>query len=194
MVDAGGWAVLGAATVAGSVTIAGYLLSQSWSRRERKARMYADAIAAMRRFQELPYKILRRAASDSATRATIGQEHSDSISGVAYHQALLRIDSAVVGEADLELFDQVRRAQKINRVIAWRTTVLCSDPEMADNPPFVRSGSDIELSNCILAMRRELRVTGPLHRASTRRRITRQRQVRTAARADVEANDSGSTS
>ena len=147
-------------------------------RRERRAKVYAEALAAMRRFQEVPYKVWRRPASDAKTRAEIGQEHSDATAGVAYHQVLLRMDSEVVGAAYWDLWSQVRVTRKANRVLAWKSPVITSDEAMAENPPFERDDADVELELCLLAMRREMSLLGPLLRRDTRRRLQYQRAVR----------------
>jgi hypothetical protein len=46
-----------AAVIAALTTLAGYLVSQSWSRRERYAKVYAEALGALRRWEEIPYVI-----------------------------------------------------------------------------------------------------------------------------------------
>jgi hypothetical protein len=178
-VNVAGSAALWAAMVAALATLAGYLLAQSRARRERKAAMYAQALAAMQRFQELPYGIWRRPASTPEIRAALGTEISEAISQVAFHQALLRMDSEVVGTAYTDLWSQARRACRANRALAWRSPLIESDEAMADSPPFVgHDESDPERALCILAMRRELSVAGLLARRRTRRRLDRQRQLR----------------
>src|SRR5258706_9798178 len=43
------WATIIAAAIAAIVALAGYALTQAWARRERRARTFADALAAVAR-------------------------------------------------------------------------------------------------------------------------------------------------
>lgn len=171
-------APLFAAAIAALVSLAGYLFAQSRARQDRKAKMYAEAFAAMRRFQELPYGVWRRPASTPDVRASLGQEHSDAVSGVAFHETLLRMDSDVVGAAYWDLWQQIRRTAKRNRALAWQSPVLATDDEMAIDPPFASAGSRPEVEICIAAMRKELSPFGPLTRGRTRRALDEQRRRR----------------
>src|SRR5258706_5869790 len=57
------WATIIAAAIAAIVALAGYALTQAWARRERHARMIADALAAVENYLEAPYPGRRRPAS-----------------------------------------------------------------------------------------------------------------------------------
>lgn len=74
--------VLVTAVLAALVALRGYWISQSMGRRERRSRIYAGAIEALYQYQELLYRILRRPASDSATRAEFSTRVSDILARV----------------------------------------------------------------------------------------------------------------
>jgi hypothetical protein len=63
--------------VAGCFLLAGYLLNQIWARNERRAKAFAEALAAIENYLEMPYRVRRRPASDSQTRATLTNQMSD---------------------------------------------------------------------------------------------------------------------
>ena len=65
------WAPVVAAIIAALVAVVGYAVTQFANRQDRKAKTYAEALAAVTEYQELPYLVLRRAASDAATRAAL---------------------------------------------------------------------------------------------------------------------------
>ena len=173
-------AAIWAAAIVAAVTLAGYLLNQSWTRRQRRATAYAEALAALRRWQEVPYLVLRRPASDAVTRAELGKEMSQAVSGLAYHVNLLRLDSAVVGEAYELLWRQARRTRSPNLKRAWLTPPIEQDVEMAE-APFPLPDIDAELDLCLLAMRRELSLMSRFLSRDTRRRLEMQRAWRAVA-------------
>lgn len=168
-------AALLAAVIASAATLVGFLLNQAGQRRERRAKTYADALAALRRWQEVPYAIARRPASDSLTRSALGKEISDAVSGVAYHASLLRLESEPLGESYVLLWRQLRRSRAQNRETAWKLPIIASDAEMAPDLPFVPEDADPEYDLCLLAMRRELTLWGWILRRDTSRQIKVQR-------------------
>lgn len=167
-----------AALIAGVVAVTGYLLSQASQRRERQAKIYADALAALTRWGEVPFAILRRPRSDEEVRAAIGKEISDAMGGVSYHVTLLRLESPPLGEAYRLLWHRLRVTWNQNRDLAWATPVMTTDEEMRKVPSFVREDADEEYALCLLAMRRELKLWGWLLRRDTQRRVDAQRRRR----------------
>jgi hypothetical protein len=81
-----------AAIIAGSVAVVGYLITQAANRRERKSRLYAEALSVVREYQELPYRVKRRPASDGATRAELGEQISAVMTKLGFYLRWLQID------------------------------------------------------------------------------------------------------
>src|SRR5512133_3585112 len=93
--------------VAGCFLLAGYLLNQLWARNERRAKAFAEALATVENYLEMPYRV-RRPASDPGTRATLTNQMSDIKAQIAFHQAWLQVEAPHVAEA---YDDLVRAAQ-----------------------------------------------------------------------------------
>jgi hypothetical protein len=165
-----------AAIIAGSVAVVGYLITQSANRRERKSKLYAEALSVVREYQELPYRVRRRPASDSVTRAELGEQISSVMTKLGFYLRWLQIDSHEVGVAYADLVEQVRRFGGPYRSKAWQESLIASDKDMPEvKYPY---DADAEMRLCLLAMRRELSVFGLLFRRYTRRRLADQRKLR----------------
>ena len=65
------WAALVTGVVAGLAALLGFLGNQLANRRERKSKIYAEALEAVQQYTELPFIIRRRPSSDGATRAAL---------------------------------------------------------------------------------------------------------------------------
>ena len=101
------------------MAVAGYVVTQFTNRRDRKAKVYAEALAAVREYQELPYRVRRRAASDAATRAALAERVSEVMSKLGFYLAWLRIDSPETSVAYLDLVSRTRRQCRRHLADAW---------------------------------------------------------------------------
>jgi hypothetical protein len=79
--------------VAGCFLLAGYLINQIWARNERRAKAFAEALAAVENYLEMPYRVRRRLASDPQTRAVLTNQMSDIKAQIAFHQAWLQVEA-----------------------------------------------------------------------------------------------------
>jgi hypothetical protein len=162
--DAGGWVALFTAVITGVVAVIGYFLTQRANRHERKSKVYAEAIQAIIRYEEIPYKVRRRSSCGAEVRAELGREISDTIGTVAYYCSLLEIESPQVGEAYRKLFYLTRDQEHAFRNDAWKLPVIQRDEEMAEELRY-RFNNEEELRRCVEAMRHELSSrTFPLRR------------------------------
>jgi hypothetical protein len=180
----GSWAPVLAAIIAGLVAVLGYLVTQFVNRRDRKAKSFAEALAAVREYQELPYLVRRRAASDGATRAAHAQRWSEVMAKLGFYVAWLRIDSPTAGLAYADLVTQTRRQCRGHLADAWAGTVIESDADMIGPKALFRWDNGAELDLCVFAMRRELRFLRSLLSRSTQRLLDQQRQIRAGQRTD----------
>lgn len=174
------WNPLLAAIIAGAVALAGYILTQIAGRRERKGRSYAEALAAIRKYQELPYLVRRRPASDSLSRFAIAQQVSDVMAKLGFYSSWLQIvDSDEVGNAYNDLVTETRRQGRAHLFTAWREPVIQADADMVGTrTPFLWD-IEPELTLCMLAMRRELSFWGPARRRTIQASLAAQRAKRT---------------
>lgn len=171
------WIALAVGVLTALVAAVGYLLNQAANRREHRARIYADALEAVREYEELPIRIARRGIGDAATRTELGGRISDSIVRLGFYRAWLLIESIEVGSAYGTLLDQSHRIGRRYRAEAWTRAPLTTDKEAHlvglysfDNKP--------EWNLCMLVMRRELSVKGRCLRSDTLRRVANRRVAR----------------
>jgi hypothetical protein len=101
------------------------------NRVERRSRIYADAISALVRFQNLPFRIRRRSDSSDATYAIVGDRVRDVQEALSYQVVLLRLDSPRVGAAFAELVRNTREEGLRYRHDAWASPPATSDADMS---------------------------------------------------------------
>ncbi|MEU4096400.1 hypothetical protein [Streptomyces sp. NPDC026673] len=167
-----------AAGVAALVTVLGYLANQYASRRTQRRDLFASALAAVRAYQDLPYRIRWRARSDEETRAALGELTYTTLEHMQNFRALLELESRIVAMAYTDLVRETRRLGGPFRQSAWRTPPAQGDEAFDQEDPGYRYENQPELELCLMAMQRELRPYGPLLRRATRRRILSHRRRR----------------
>ncbi|GAA2721632.1 hypothetical protein [Actinocorallia aurantiaca] len=167
--------ILGIATAL--VALIGYWSNQFIKRRETKSQVYAEALQAIHRYEELPYVIRRRPGASNEIRAELSEKISEVFVRISYYQTLLGMESLVVSEAYTELFKQTRKTGGPYRKEAWGSPIIASDEEIS-GVIFYPYDNNPELEICLLAMRRELTPWGWIMRRVTRRKIRRLRQDR----------------
>lgn len=135
------WAPVATAVIAGAVALIGYLLSQHAARRERKSKIYAEALATVRSLEEMPFRIRRRPSSDPETRAALATRLSDVFTDLRFHIVYLQVDSKVVGDSFIDLVDRTREFGAKFRTDAWESPVMIADADMN-----MRFGYEYEIS------------------------------------------------
>jgi hypothetical protein len=173
------WVPLLTAAIAGLVALIGYSLTQFANRRERKSKSYAEALAAIRQYQELPYLIRRRSESSSATRSALAQQISEVMAKLGFHQAWLQMDSDTTSTAYYDLVTRTRQIGRSHLKAAWEGKAIERDADMIGaQAPFDWTGITPELDLCVRAMRLELSFWSFISRRSIQRSLVRQRQKR----------------
>lgn len=166
-----------AAIIAGFVAVIGYLLNQHSQRVERKADLYAEALRCVRVYQELPYAIWRRDDNDHAEEKELRNRAGMVYNDLQYYLQRLQVESPIVARAYRDLFEQTRRQYRINRQLAWASTMSASGLNPGDDPPFAGdNGPEIDL--CIETMRTEVSLSRIFKRGGVRRRLNEQRSRR----------------
>jgi hypothetical protein len=150
--------VAGIAIIGGVITtLVTYLLSQRAARRSQRAATFAEAIAAVEDYAEMPYRIRRRRPTTEA-RYDLTDEVSKIQARLAYHQALLQIEVPEVAEP----FGALVRATKIQAggqmKAAWQQPAFTDDTQMNLGVRYPRDSIDAARDTCIRAMRNALRV------------------------------------
>ena len=166
--DASVQAALWGGTIAAIVSVIGHLTNQSLARRERKATSFADALTAMDRYEDLPYKIWRRTSDDVEMMTRLMDEWSAAGMAVKFHLAWLEVDTPVVGAAYRLLYETVRPSRITNRNTAWNSSPRRQGSDLAADPPLVSPDSRVAKELCLSAMRNELRPTALVWRRRLR--------------------------
>jgi hypothetical protein len=154
--------------VAGCFLLAGYLLNQTWARNERRAKAFAEALAAVEDYLEMPYRVRRRPASEPETRAMLTNQMSDIKARIAFHQAWLQVEAPQVAAA---FDDLVRAAQEeggAQMQQAWQEPLRDTDAAMNLGVAYNRSKSDSARSKTLERMREEISFPRWPSHASTR--------------------------
>src|SRR3954447_13951203 len=112
------------------VALTGHWVTQHANRRERRSKVYAEALEALARYQELPYRILRRENDSGSTRAEMSRAVSDAQASLEYYRTLLRVESPEVGSAYARLVATTKREGGPFRDEAWTAPAMSSDTQM----------------------------------------------------------------
>ncbi|MCX5357481.1 hypothetical protein OG864_01730 [Streptomyces sp. NBC_00124] len=110
----------------------------------------------MAEYQELPYLIRHRADTGAETRADLIQWQADIFARLTRHQAVLDLESPLVGQAYRTLFERTHPECRRYRMTAWTAPPLEGDeqvPNLGGDYPY---DNVPELQHCLSAMRREL--------------------------------------
>lgn len=109
------------------VTIAA---SQHLTRRDRLLKDFAEALAAVERYAELPYRVLRRQGSGPEVRERL----SEAIHGVQqellFHKSWVRIQDPRVADVYDALLVATREGAGGAMTEAWRITPITADEDM----------------------------------------------------------------
>jgi len=142
--------------VAGCFLLAGYLLNQIWARNERRAKAFAEALAVVENYLEMPYRVLRRPASDSQTRAALTNQMSDIKAQIAFHQAWLQVEAPQVAEAYDALVRAAQEEGGTQMQQAWKEPLRDIDAAMNLGVAYDRSKSDTARAKTLERMRQQI--------------------------------------
>ena len=87
-----------AAVVTGLVALHVFAGNQYQARRDRLRKDFAEALAAVERYAELPYRILRRQASTPDVRGHIAEQVHEVQQDILFHKSWVRIQSSEVAD------------------------------------------------------------------------------------------------
>lgn len=127
------WTVVGpvvAALIAGLVALVVLAVNQYQARQDARRKDFAEALAAVERYAELPYRILRRQDSTPEVRGRM----ADFVHGVQqdllFHKSWVRIQSPRVAEVYDALLRITREEAGSAMTKAWRTAPISKDEDM----------------------------------------------------------------
>lgn len=132
-----------------------YRLNQRAARRERRAKVFAEALTAIEDYAEMPYRILRRSLN-ADTRTQLTNEISTVKSRIAFHHAWLRIEApdVVTAYATLDCVARAQAGQQMSE--AWQQPPLTTDEQMNIGAALPRDKIDAARDRCVKAMKKSL--------------------------------------
>ena len=151
-----GWAqatalIIPVITVVGAVigVVVTYALNQRAGRRERQARAFAEALAVIEDYANMPYRIRRR---QPEARHEISVELDKIQSRIAFQHAWLQIEAPEVAAAYDRLVRAARSEAGEQMKKAWTQPPPTLDEEMSLGGAYPRAEIDAARSICITAM------------------------------------------
>ena len=152
-------------TLAGAVVTAAlsYGLSQRAARRERQTRAFAEALAVIEDYAELPYRIRRRLGTPQA-RHELTEQVSQIQSRLAFHQSWLRMEAPGVAQAYENLVWTTKQQAGAQMREAWLEPAASEDAQVSLGKAYDRQDIDGARDQCVAAMRAALG-RGPVPRA-----------------------------
>jgi hypothetical protein len=134
------------AVVAAAVT---YGLNQRAGRREQQAKAFAEALAIIEKYANMPYRIRRRPPE---ARHEISAELDKIQSQIAFQHAWLQIEAPEVAAAYDRLVRAARSEAGEQMKKAWTQPPPTLDEEMSLEGAYPRAEIDAARRNCITAM------------------------------------------
>lgn len=123
-----------AAVVTGFVTgLVAFLVftgNQYQARKDRLCKDFAEALAAVERYAELPYRILRRQDSTPEVRGRIAEQVHEVQQDILFHKSWVRIQSSEVADAYDALLVAMREEAGAAMTQAWNTAPITRDEDM----------------------------------------------------------------
>ena len=168
----GRWVVLISGAAAALVALTGYMVNQYVARNERRRRIYAEALAVVFEYEELPYRIRKR-QDNLASCSDIALKVCDVFEKLSFYRYLTSLESTLVGQAYGVLVDVTQDKGGPHRESAWRESPARVGKEFHIPNPEYNYENQEERSLCLEVMDEELRVLSFLTQRKTRRKIAR---------------------
>lgn len=123
-----------AAIITAVFALAGVLVTvavnQHLARQDRLRKDFAEALAAVERYAELPYRVRRRQGAGPETRERISDVTHGVQQDLLFYQSWVRIQAPRVADAYDALVGAMRREAGRAMSEAWRTGAITADEDM----------------------------------------------------------------
>lgn len=119
-----------AAVVTGLVALVVLAVNQYQARQDARRKDFAEALAAVERYAELPYRIRRRQGSTPEVRGRIAEFIHEVQQDLLFHKSWMRIQAPRVAEAYESLLRTTREEAGSAMTEAWNTTPIDRDEDM----------------------------------------------------------------
>jgi hypothetical protein len=118
------------AVVTGFVALVVFAGTQYRARKDRLRKDFAESLAAVERYAELPYRILRRQDSAPEVRGRIAELVHEVQQDILFYKSWVRIQSPEVAEVYDALLRAMREEAGVAMTQAWNTATIARDEDM----------------------------------------------------------------
>lgn len=162
------WVPLIVAVIAAAAAVTGYLINGALARIAARREAYAEALAEVQRYNQLPYRFRRRGDDSPETIERLATLLGDTQARLAYHRRRIELEDADVAKAFNAYVDKLRESNGLHRRDALNSPAAVAPVDIEfDGYPFAARD---ERRQCVRAMRENLSL-----RASLRRTLRRSR-------------------
>jgi hypothetical protein len=119
-----------AAIVTGLVALVVLAVNQYQTRQDARRKDFAEALAAVERYAELPYRIRRRQGSTPEVRGRVAEFIHEVQQDLLFHESWVRIQSPHVAEVYDALLRITREEAGSAMTEAWRMAPILKDEDM----------------------------------------------------------------
>jgi len=119
-----------AAIRTGLVALVVLVVNQYQARQDARRKDFAEALAAVERYAELPYRIRRRPGSTPDVRGRIAEFIHGVQQDLLFHKSWLRIQAPRVAEVYDSLLNAAREEAGFAMTKAWNTSPITKDEDM----------------------------------------------------------------
>ena len=119
-----------AAIIAGFVALVVLSVNQYQARQDARRKDFAEALAAVERYAELPYRIRRRHDSTPEVRGRIAEFIHEVQRDILFHKSWMRIQAPRVADVYDSLLQTTREEAGSAMSEAWSTTPIARDEDM----------------------------------------------------------------
>jgi hypothetical protein len=157
------WIPVIVALIAAVTALIGYMVNGRLNRISDKMKAYAEALAAVEHYRQLPYMIYRLHDSTPETRSQLAKMIGEAQESLSFHRRWLDLGSPAVGSAYNALVYKVRENNFRYRQQAWEADPPSTDRELEKHRDEWLTNTKDETDKCLIAMRNELKFTRRRH-------------------------------
>ena len=150
------WIPIIVALIAAATALIGYLVNGRLNRISDKMKSYAEALAAVEHYRQLPYMIYRLHDSTPETRAQLAKMIGEAQESLSFHRRWLDLGSPAVSAAYNKMVDKIRKDNNIYRQQALDAPPPSTDGDLEKFRDEFLTNTHDESRECLRAMRNEL--------------------------------------
>ena len=119
-----------AAVITGLVALMVLAVNQYQARQDARRKDFAEALAAVERYAELPYRVVRRQDSTPEVRGRIAEFIHEVQQDLLFHRSWMRIQAPRVADVYDSLLQTTREEAGSAMTDAWKATPISKDEDM----------------------------------------------------------------